>query len=45
MHAIEIRIIATNGRPVKLDESEGCGGYTGVEVDLHFRPVLFNEGE
>ena len=45
VHAIEIRIITTDRRPVKFDESEGGGRYTGVEVDLHFRPVLFNEGE
>ena len=45
VRAIEIRIITTDGRPVKFDECEGGGGYIGVELDLHFRPVVFNEGE
>ena len=45
LHAIKIHIITTDGRPVKFDESEGGGGYTDVEVHLHFHPVLFNEGE
>ena len=43
--AIEIRIVTTDGRPVMFDEHERGGGYTGVELDLHFRPVVFNEGE
>ena len=43
--AIEIRITTTDGRPVMFDEHERGGGYTGVELDLHFRPVVFNEGE
>ena len=45
VHAIEIRIVTTDGRPVRFDEHERGGGYTGVELDLHFRPVVFNEGE
>ena len=45
VRAIDIRIITTDGRPVKFDESEGGGRYTGVEVDLYFRPVVFNKGE
>ena len=45
VRAIEICIITTGGRPVKFDESKGGGGYTGVELDLHFRPVVFNESE
>ena len=36
VHAIEIRIITTDGHPVKFE---------GVELDLHFCPVVFNEGE
>ena len=45
MPAIEIRIATTDGHPVMFDEHERGGGYTGVELDLHFRPVVFNEGE
>ena len=45
VHAIEIRIVTTDGCPVRFDEHERGGGYTGVELDLHFRPVVFNEGE
>ena len=45
VHAIEIRIVTTDGRSVRFDEHERGGGYTGVELDLHFRPVVFNEGE
>ena len=45
VRAIEICIITTDGCPVKFDESEGVGRYTGVEVDLHSRPVVFNKGE
>ena len=45
VRAIEIRIVTTDGRPVKFDEHERGGGNTGIELDLHFHPVVFNEGE
>ena len=45
VHANEIRIVTTGRHPVKFDEHERGGGYTGVELDVHFCPVVFNEGE
>ena len=43
--AIQINIVTADGRSVNFAENAKKNYNIGIDVNLHFRPVVFNESE